>query len=277
MTTQPPCLVAALRCAAKGWPVLPLRGKLPTVAHGVHDATTDRRVIAGWWDRDPDGNLGIATGTQAGVWVLDLDLHDPEASGLMSIQALEAVHGVLPETLTVRTGTGGLHLYWRMPQDRKVRNRAKMRPGIDARGDGGYVVAPPSLHPDTGAAYQVPEAGRHPVADAPGWLLDLVSPPATVRHPAPPAPMGMRLPPGEYEAEALRRLKSDPGTRQRAAESLGGHVAGVSAKGVPCPQCGRPSVWWPLVPDAPSQTARCSHLNSCGWWGRISNLIGGAQ
>ena len=254
--------------------MLPLRGKLPTVAHGVHDASVEPEVIRGWWDKDPAGNLGVATGTAAGVWVLDLDLHDPSASGLASIQSLEAVHGALPDTLTVRTGTGGLHLYWRMPLDRKVRNRAKMRPGIDARGDGGYVVAPPSVHPDTGTVYAVPDAGRHPVVDAPAWLLDLVAPVAAPRNPAPPAPQGLRLPPGEYEAEALRRLKGDPGTRTRAAEALGGHVAGASCKGVPCPHCGRPSVWWPVVPDAPSQTARCAHLNSCGWWGRIGDLLG---
>lgn len=270
-----PCLAAALRCAAKGWPVLPLAGKLPTVAHGCKDASTDPGVVERWWTRDPSANLGIATGTQAGVWVLDLDLHDPAASGIVSIQALEEVHGRVPGTLTVRTGTGGLHLYWRMPQDRRVRNRAKIRPGIDARGDGGYVVAPPSIHPDTHTAYVVPEAGRLPVADAPLWLLDLVAPLAAPRNPAPPAPVGLRLPPGEYDREAARRLRVDPGTRERAALALGGMVAGASAKGIRCPSCGRPSVWWPIVPDAESQTARCHHLNSCGWWGRISDLLGG--
>lgn len=270
-----PCLAAALRCAAKGWPVLPLRGKLPATVHGCKDATTDRGVVAEWWRRDPEANLGIATGTRAGVWVLDLDLHDPTASGLVSMQALEGVHGPLPDTLTVRTGTGGLHMYWRMPQDRKVRNRAAIRAGIDARGDGGYVVAPPSVHPTTGTTYEVPDLGRHPVVDAPLWLLDLVAPLAAPRNPAPPAPTGIRLPPGEYDREASRRLKSDPGTRERAALALGGVVAGGSAKGIRCPQCQRPSVWWPIIPDTASQTARCHHLNSCGWWGRISDLLGG--
>jgi len=259
--------------------VFPLRGKVPIVRHGLNDATTDPGRVRQWWQRHPDANLGLTTGGDAGIWVLDVDVHDPSKNGLVSMAGLEDEHGELPDTLTIRTGSGGLHLYWAMPQGRDIRNRTAVAPGIDVRGTGGYVVAPPSIHPDTGEQYRVPDEGRHRIATPPDWLVDLVAPLQPRRRPSPQARTGVRLPPGDYHREAARRLRQDPGTRERLAERLGAQLVGSgenrSAKGVRCPQCGRPSVWWPIAPRCPSGTARCAHLNSCGWWGSLADLIGG--
>lgn len=281
VAVRPACLDAALRCAERGWPVFPLAGKVPVVKNGLNDATTDRRTIVEWWTRRPESNLGLTTGTAAGIWVLDLDTHSAAENGLESIDVLEAEHGPLPDTMIVRTGTGGLHLYWSMPEGVEIRNRQKVRPGVDVRGQGGYVVVPPSIHPETGVAYVVPAEFRRPIAAAPEWLVKLVAPPKTAARLPPPAPVGVRLRPGEYDREADRRMRSDPGTRERAGIALGGKVCGNgpqrSIKGVVCPACGRPSVWWPIYPQHPGGTARCAHLNSCRWWGHIGDLLRGGK
>lgn len=182
MTTN---LDHAMTYAGRGWPVFPLRhaGKEPDTAHGFKDATTEAGQLRSWWGGAGTARgIGLATGAPSGVWVLDLD----GQPGLRSVQALEATHGALPTTLCTRTGGGGLHLFWRMPAGRAVRNRTAVEPGIDVRGTGGYVVLPPSGHPSGQAYAWVDEAVE--VAEAPGWLLDLVAP--LPRPAPPPAPQG---------------------------------------------------------------------------------------
>jgi hypothetical protein len=92
--------------------------------------------------------------------------------GYASLDALTAEHGPLPATWTVRTGGGGTHYYWRIPEGVEVPGTTDIRPFIDIRGSGGQVVAPPSMHPETGVEY-----AWHPqsdtVVEAPQWLLDL--------------------------------------------------------------------------------------------------------
>lgn len=267
---------SAMRCAKKGWPVFPLNGKIPMIAHGLNAASTDPTQIREWWTRWPDANIGLCTGAAAGIWVLDLD-NKPDKNGIASIDALESEHGVTPPTLTIRTGSGGFHAYFAAPTDREVRNRTAVRPGIDVRGDGGYVVAPPSIHPGTGLPYAVVESRRVPIIEAPAWLLDLVAPIKPAVRTPPPAPTGVRLPPGEYDREVQRRLRTDPGTRARLGEARGGKLSGegsgASVKGVVCPQCHRPSVWWPVYPRCTAGNARCAHLNSCGWWGPLTAFL----
>jgi hypothetical protein len=128
---------AAISYARAGWPVHPLkrREKIPASPHGCKDATFDADRIREWWEQIPDANIGIATGH--GFFVVDLD--GPAA-------ALWADANELPDTLTAITAKGR-HLFYALPPNTSVRNSAgQVAPGVDIRGTGGYVVAPPSVH-----------------------------------------------------------------------------------------------------------------------------------
>jgi hypothetical protein len=142
----------ALEYAQKyGFKVFPLkpRSKLPATQHGYKDASNDPAVIRAWWRRMPDANIGIATGKASGVIVLDVDA---QHGGLETLARLEDENGRLPDAPTVRTGNGGLHIYFRDPGE--LRNSTGLvGPGIDVRGDGGYVVAAGSIH-ENGTVYR---------------------------------------------------------------------------------------------------------------------------
>lgn len=140
---------AALLYAGEGWPVLPCepRSKRPCghlVPRGVKDATIDLAVIREWWRREPFANIGLAMGS--GFMVLDLDGEE----GMASLRQLEAERGKLPFTRSVITG-GGVHFYFFYDPDVKVVSR-RIAPGIDVRGPGTYVIAPPSVH-ENGRVY----------------------------------------------------------------------------------------------------------------------------
>jgi hypothetical protein len=163
---------AALALAGKGMRVFPCveRGKEPAIHNSFKSATTDPNIISGWWRRF-DLNIAIATGPNSGIWVLDVDDDEGEAT----LRKLEAAFGPLPPTVEAITGNGR-HLYWRWPTGIEIRNtqcRDDM-PGLDVRGDGGYVMAPPSIHP-AGRAYAWSVDSTDQFADAPGWLIDLVT------------------------------------------------------------------------------------------------------
>jgi hypothetical protein len=143
--------------------------------HGVKDATSDEETVPTWWERWPDANVGIATGLVSGLIALDVD---PRHGGDNSLADLERRHGPLPDTPRVITGGNGLHLYFRI--DRPLGNRVAFAPGLDFRGDGGFVVAPPSLHV-SGQRYIWEETAHHrdlALAVMPAWLLDLVEQPS---------------------------------------------------------------------------------------------------
>jgi hypothetical protein len=139
-------LAAALEYAEAGLRVFPLqpRGKKPATKNGFKDATTDPARIREWWAWKSDYNIGLVTGEQPAGWHLTVIDLDPDK--------MDGAPPVLPQTATVRTGSGGHHLYFRTHE--AFRNSAsKLASGIDVRGDGGYVVAPPSVHP-TGERYE---------------------------------------------------------------------------------------------------------------------------
>ncbi len=207
----------AVRYAAHGWPVVPLHapgasgcscrrgecgspGKHPRTARGLHDASTDHDRISAWWQRWPDANLGVVTGADSGLLVLDIDLPD----GPSSLARLEAEHAALPATCEQRTGSGGRQLLFAHP-GHPVSNRTRLEPGIDVRGDGGYIVVPPSAHV-SGGRYQW--TGRVPPATPPEWLLQHLD---RTRTPDVPAvdPPSLSLPVGtreqRYAASALQR------------------------------------------------------------------------
>lgn len=164
----------ALRYAKRGWPVFPLkpRSKEPLgllAPNGFKNATIDPETIRAWWKDEPEANIGIPTG--AGTFdVLDVD---PRNGGADSLSRLASEHS-LPDTLTSHTGGGGKHIFFKHSR-RKLRSACGLLPGIDLKSDGGYIVAPPSLHPN-GRRYEWTKS--HNVSDTklakqPGWLLKL--------------------------------------------------------------------------------------------------------
>lgn len=175
-STMNPTLEAALKYAANGLAVFPVKGKIPATAHGFKDATTDETQIRLWWDLG-DGvevpGIAIATGNEYGLAVLDID---PRNGGDVSLDELAREGLVLPETVTVMTGGGGKHFYFAIPKGVEFRGRSAIRPGIDVKADGGYVVAPPSPH-QSGRAYVFEasaELGDVAIAPMPAQLLALV-------------------------------------------------------------------------------------------------------
>jgi Bifunctional DNA primase/polymerase, N-terminal len=227
---------AALRYAALGWPVLPLHtpdhdgrcscgradcpkpGKHPRSRHGLRDATADAAQIRAWWATWPNANVGVATGR---LVIVDVD----GDHGRAALATLERAHRPLPPTLTAVTGRG-VHLYFRAGAHRVANSAGRLGAGLDVRGRGGYVVAPPSLHAD-GHRYRW--STRRRPAPLPRWLAELL----TAARPARRAPLPDPAPGDRsrrYLAAALRGEVADvataqPGTRNdtlnRAAFRLG--------------------------------------------------------
>lgn len=192
---------AALSYARRGISVFPLkpRSKAPLTEHGLNEASADVDQVRRWWRKTPLANIGIATGAPAGFWVLDVDGEGAEAA----LVALEAQHGALPVTVQQQTGRGR-HVCFRWdPEGPEMRNRAKVGGAdIDVRGNGGYIVAPPSVHPGDPKKGIPPGRiyawawGRGPedlaFADAPDWLVQLCRPRDQVAAATPRAPDGPR-------------------------------------------------------------------------------------
>ena len=102
-------LDAALRYAARGWPVFPCRGKIPLTAHGFRDASMDAATIEAWWRENPDALISVATGRASGVVVLDIDVKHAGPNGW---DALEEIGAPLPDTPMASTPSGGTHVFF---------------------------------------------------------------------------------------------------------------------------------------------------------------------
>jgi hypothetical protein len=157
---------SALACGARGWSVIPMqpRGKRPLLAWREHQqriAGADE--IVGWFRRWPEANLGVVTGRISGIVVVDVDTRH---GGPASVADAEARQGALAATVEAATGGGGRHLYYAHPGP-ALANRVAMLPGVDLRGDGGCVVAPPSVHPNGRRYAWVAGRGPGEVALAP--------------------------------------------------------------------------------------------------------------
>jgi hypothetical protein len=184
----------ALALASRGWAVFPLHtprgggcscgrpgcedtGKHPRTRNGLKDATTDPEAIARWWGMWPDANIGVRTGQESGIVVLDID---PRHGGDDALHELEQAHGALPRTVESLTGSGGRHIYFKHP-DRAIPNSVgKLAPGLDVRADGGYVIAPPSVHANGRAYCWLADSGPSDIelAELPDWLARrLILPP----------------------------------------------------------------------------------------------------
>jgi hypothetical protein len=152
-------LDAALRLAAEGTPIFPCSAadKKPLTPHGFEDATTDQEQIREWWEQVPDALIGMPTGERTGVAVFDVD---EDKGGYLSAAVLQRVYGRIPDTRRVQTRGGGVHYYFKASG---VRNSASvLGPGLDVRGESGYVIVPPS------PGYK--EVDSAPLADYPAFL-----------------------------------------------------------------------------------------------------------
>ena len=179
--------LAARRFAEAGVPVFPCGagGKRPLPgSSGFHDATTDLGQVADWWGRFPNANVAIPTGRASGVVVVDVDVHG--VNGFDAFGRARAA-GLLPFPLAiVRTPSGGMHLYYPAHEALERRSWQAGKVGIDCRGDGGYIIVPPSRVRVDGVlrAYEVFQL--HPDASRPvdsGRLRDFLDPRPVIQRP----------------------------------------------------------------------------------------------
>lgn len=178
----------ALFYAGLGWQVFPVhsvidvdqctcgnsgcdhQGKHPRTKNGLKDATDDEERIAAWWDEHPESNVGVATGSESGIWVVDVD---KKLNGLDNWEKF--VDGRELGTCEQITGSGGRHLIFAWDDSAgEVRNRTNMLPGVDVRGEGGYIIVPASNHL-SGNVYSWIQGSDPSSLDpviAPDWLLE---------------------------------------------------------------------------------------------------------
>ena len=180
---------AALRYAERGWCVFPVpEGRKKSHKSAKHCGgrrwgnTTDPVAISADWKRWPAANVGIACGTESGLFVVEADsVQGHGVDGVGAFEALCKEHGGLPTTIEAESPSGSIHFYFRWPKDVAINNSVgQVAPGVDVRGDGGMVVAPPSVKPGGGAYRWRKPPGLFELADCPEWLLELC------RKPKPP-------------------------------------------------------------------------------------------
>ena len=286
---QPPdpegCLAAALEYATRGWRVIPVHvmrdgnctcqswrdkngkgpcekpGKHPRFSNWPERATTDPQQITQWFNGGAS-NIGIATGGDSGIFVLDVDV---KGGGRKSLTDLIAEYGPLPDTLQVTTGGGGSHYYFRHPGG-QVKNGVSIRPGLDIRGDGGQVVAPPSLHA-SGRRYEWDGvAGLNaPMAPAPKWLLALMyerEPQRNGRGKSKVVSIGLQIPAGARNAT----LTSLAGVARRKGSSVAAITAYLLAENAerckpPLPEGEVAAIAQSVCTYAPADPERAAEAN----------------
>jgi hypothetical protein len=190
----------ALAYAREGLPIFPLAStsKKPFAgSHGHLDATCDEEKIRAWWTQYPAAAIGMPTGTASGRLVVE---SDPRHGGHISLAVMEEQYETLPETLEVRSGGGGRHLYFQSSNGIRCAI-GKLGPGIDVKAAGGYVVLPPSLHA-SGRRYEWVNEGT-PIAPLPEWLQELLK--NLHKQPAGQSAPGARIPKGQQHAFLLSR------------------------------------------------------------------------
>lgn len=176
MKAQTPTHKAALSYAKYHWSIIPMRTreKRPLIRWMQYQqrcATSSE--INQWYEQWPDANVGIVTGVVSGIVVLDID---PRHGGDESLDQWIKEYGPLPLTAEVKTGGGGRHLYFKHSGG-LIRNKVGIVPGIDLRGDGGCIVAPPSMHPN-GKQYcwvSGHEPDQMKIAELPNWLMQILT------------------------------------------------------------------------------------------------------
>jgi hypothetical protein len=172
-------LRAALNYARKGIPVFPCdpRSKRPLTPNGFKDATTDEKQITAWWGKQyPSAMIGMPTGAASGTLVLDSDVDAGEGiDGPNELAQLVAKNAPLPKTLTSETPRGGTHYHFAWTGNPVIKNsKGKLGRGLDVRGEGGYVILPPSIRSD-GTPYRWTNGADYSSrAELPAWLIKLL-------------------------------------------------------------------------------------------------------
>jgi len=178
----------ALFYAGLGWQVFPVHSvvdvdqctcgnsgcesvaKHPITKNGLKDATDDEDQIRAWWTKHPEANIGVATGADSSIWVVDVDTKE---NGIANFAALPGSRDLV--TVEQVTGSGGRHLIFAWNADLEPRNKIDVIPGVDVRGEGGYIIVPPSRHVSGGTYAWVEDRdpGMMIPAVAPDWVLEL--------------------------------------------------------------------------------------------------------
>lgn len=204
----------------------PPKPKQPRTPHGFHDATRDPDIITRWWRQWPNALIGMPTGHITRRWVLDIDVKEDLANGFDSLEELGIV---LPSTRMVHTTSGGLHVYFDTG-GRELRNSAGLiGPGLDVRGDGGYVIVPSS-----GSGYEWdPIYGPDmPLAPAPEWLWPVKPSRLPMADPLRPVIGLNRYGEAAIEAACDAIARAGPGQQERTLNSESfslGALAGAGA------------------------------------------------
>ena len=135
-------IARAAEFLAQQWPCFPCNAeKRPVTPRGLKDASQELHAVRSMFRSNGADMIGVPTGAASGFVVVDLDIKE----GASGLEWLAANEHRIPETRRHRTRSGGLHLLFTPPAGRTIRNSAgKLAPGVDVRGDGGYVIVPPS-------------------------------------------------------------------------------------------------------------------------------------
>ena len=137
------------------FPIIPL-SKKPATKNGFKDATTDTEQIKRWWKDNPNYGIAIATGKVSGnIFVIDCDVDENMGyNGYHALQDYCRENQVeFPDTVMALSGRKGSHFYYRAKKGYSVKSRTGLIEGVDIRGEGGYIICPPTIHPN-GTAYE---------------------------------------------------------------------------------------------------------------------------
>lgn len=172
-------LEAALALAVRGLAVFPCYAtrKTPLTRHGWKDSSRDPEIIKALWTSYPAANIAVATGEPSGVVVLDVDMKKGK-NGEAALAGLEQQHGEIPSTVEAITPSKGRHLWLKHPGRPVPCSENKIALGLDIRGDGGYVIVPPShvVEPDYAGTYVWSVDSASTFAAIPEWLLERAAP-----------------------------------------------------------------------------------------------------